>query len=480
MQLELQLTNEPTAIPAVGAMLDAALSQLTVASDTAAALSELALDVIRDAVERAYPPGEEGAIKLTFRQRHSKLEICIRDFGLPRDVEKLERRFHDPETFENNVADQMHWRSFGPEGREFQIVKWLDADEGTQGRQNEDVVSPNDQVPETPPQEYTVQRMTGQQAVQVSQLMYRAYGNTYFNEDVYYPKRVATQNADGKVLSFVAVGEDGEVAGHYALELNQNGPVAEGGQAVVHPAHRGRGLLGRMKKAALEQAEQLDLVGWFADAVSVHTRTQQSHVDHGGHLTAVDLGIAPSSEAFNQIANSQVQRVTCLMYFYWLKTPSSRTIYPPANHQAVVTQIYEKLNCPIQLGESRRPTGHGQIAVQIEGRASRAFVRAERLGAETLETIRRAKRKLVEHSNMEVVFVDLPLQSPATPHVVEELEADGFGFIGVAPQFFATSDVIRMAYLVDPLDREPIKTAAEFADFLVGYALSEQTRVRKQ
>lgn len=81
---------------------------------------------------------------------------------------------------------------------------------------------------------------------------------------------------------------------------------------------------------------------------------------------------------------------------------------------------------------------------------------------------------------MEVVFVDLPLQSPATPHVVEELEADGFGFIGVAPQFFATSDVIRMAYLVDPLDREPIKTAAEFADFLVGYALSEQTRVRKQ
>lgn len=480
MHLELQLTNESTTIPIVDAMLEEALCPLAIASETTSAIRTLALDVIRDAVECAYPQGEEGDIKLTFRQRHSKLEILIRDFGLPRDVEELERRIHDPKTFRKNVADQMHWRSFGPEGREFQIVKWLETDERSDGKPNDDVASLDDEDPEAPPQEYLIERMTDQQAVQVSQLIYRAYGNTYFNEDVYYPKRVATQNALGKVLSFVALGENGEVAGHYALELNQNGPVAEGGQAVVHPAHRGRGLLGRMKKVALEHAEHLDLAGWFADAVGVHTRTQQSHVDHGGHLTAVDLGIAPSSEAFRQIANTQEQRITCLMYFYWLKSPSSRTIFPPAHHEAVVKEIYDGLNCPIQLGQSRSPSGHGRIAVHVEGRASRAFVRAEQVGVETIETIRRAKRKLVEHSDMEVVFVDLPLQSPATPHVVEELEAEGFGFIGIAPHFFTTSDVIRLAYLVDPLEREPIKTADAFADKLVEYVLSEQRRVRKQ
>jgi anti-sigma regulatory factor (Ser/Thr protein kinase) len=93
MQLELEFTNESTAIPVIGAMLDQALGQLAVDSDTATALGELALDVVRDSVESAYPQGEEGTIKLTFRQRHSKFEILVRDFGLPRDVEKLERRF---------------------------------------------------------------------------------------------------------------------------------------------------------------------------------------------------------------------------------------------------------------------------------------------------------------------------------------------------------------------------------------------------
>ncbi len=75
----------------------------------------------------AYPQDEEGLIKLTFQKRHSKLEILVRDFGMPQDVEMLERRFRRPGVFDKTVVDQVHWRSFGPDGKEFQIVKWLDA-----------------------------------------------------------------------------------------------------------------------------------------------------------------------------------------------------------------------------------------------------------------------------------------------------------------------------------------------------------------
>ncbi|TWT30535.1 hypothetical protein KOR42_54430 [Thalassoglobus neptunius] len=150
--------------------------------------------------------------------------------------------------------------------------------------------------------------------------MYRTYGNTYFNEDVYYPARIAAENARGTVLSFVAVDENGHIAGHYALERNQKGPVAEGGQAVVDPAHRGRGLLDRMKKAALEEAARLNLIVWYADAVTVHTFTQKSNAAHGGHLTAVDLAISPKKEHFDA-ASDQAQRVTCLLFFHWLTAP---------------------------------------------------------------------------------------------------------------------------------------------------------------
>ena len=322
--------------------------------------------------------------------------------------------------------------------------------------------------------------MSPDEATEVSQLMYRAYGSTYFNEDVYYPQRLAAQNAHNAVLSFVAVGEDHCIAGHYALELDQEGPVAECGQAVVHPAHRGRGLLDRMKDAAIQEAQRLELVGWFADAVCVHTRTQQSNVTHGGQLSGVDLAIGPRSERFRKIADEQPQRVTCLLYFHWLQEPARRTVYVPMRHQAVVSRIYENLQCEIRFGEDTSPTGHGRLAISMDRRAARAFVRAGELGADSVWSIRHAKRELVERSHAEIVFVELPLENPGTPYVVSSLEADGFAFVGVAPHFSANGDMLRLVYLVEPLAREPIKTLEEFADYLVDYALSEQSRVREQ
>jgi hypothetical protein len=319
--------------------------------------------------------------------------------------------------------------------------------------------------------------MRPEEAEQVSQLMYRTYGNTYFNSDVYYPDRVAAQNARGSVLSYVAVGEDGQVAGHYALERNQDGPVAEGGQAVVDPAHRGRGLLDRMKDFSLEEARQLDLAGWYADAVTVHTLTQKSNTAHAGRLTAVDLATAPKTEKFGT-SGDQPQRVTCLLYFHWLQAPVWRPVYVPGRHREVVGEIYQRLECPIEFGEGSPPIGHGTLAVKVDAGAAQANLRADAIGADTLQLIRSARRELVERSHVEVVYVELPMAVPATAIVAEQLETDGFGFLGIAPHFSTRGDLLLLAYLVEPLAREPIKTFDDIAARLVDYTLAEQQRVR--
>jgi hypothetical protein len=92
--------------------------------------------------------------------------------------------------------------------------------------------------------------------------------------------------------------------------------------------------------------------------------------------------------------------------------------------------------------------------------------------------VRQARRELVERTHVEVVYVDLPLDDPATALVAEELEKDGFGFLGVAPHFSTRGDLLRLAYLVELLGSEPIKTLDEAAGRLVDYALAEQTRLR--
>ena len=485
MQLELILNNDRRFLSSIAAFTREALRQWPLVATDAKKLGELVLAAAANAIDHAYPAGEDGSIKLTIREEHGKLEFLVRDFGLPQDVAELERRLHDPSAAGvatsldwpgTDAADEIHWIGYGREGKAIQIVKWLHADHIEDS--GAELTSFKENVPLASEQEYTIRRMKLDEAVQVSQLMYRAYGDTYFNEDVYYPDRVAAQNANGSVLSFVAAGADGRLAGHYALELNQEGPVAEGGQAVVDPAHRGRGLLDRMKDAALAEAQRLQLAGWYADAVSVHTMTQQSNLKHGARLTCADLAIAPASEQFRNISTDMPQRVTCLLFFHWLQPPTPRIVFVPATHRDIVAAIYANLECPIEFGAPAPATGHGTLKISIDAGAAKASIRAEQLGADSAQLIRHAKREIVERSHAEVVYAELPLSDPATPGIAEELEAEGFGFLGIAPCFGSRGDLLRLAYLVEPLQREPIKTVDDFTARLVDYALSEQARVQ--
>jgi hypothetical protein len=361
-----------------------------------------------------------------------------------------------------------------------QLIRRLHTQNIAQTSTASDLAQPPHDVPLAPPQQYTVRRMKPEEAVLVSQLMYRTYGNTYFNEDVYYPERIAAQNAHEVLVSMVAVGAGGQIAGHCALERNQEGPVAELGQAAVDPAHRGRGLLDKMKDALQGEAERLGLVGWFADAVAVHTLTQQSNAHHGAHVCGIDLAVSPKTEAFRNIAGAQPQRVSCVDYFHWLGLPQTRTVFVPPRHREIVAAIYENLQCPLEFGRPAPPLDkHGALMVKLDPRAGLAMIRAAALGADSTASIRHAVREVVERSRAEAAIVELPLADPGAAAICDSLEAAGLAFTGIGPHFSTRGDVLKLAYLVEPLAREPIKTFEPFAARLVEYALAEQNRVRQ-
>ncbi|MBX9792043.1 MAG: GNAT family N-acetyltransferase [Pirellulales bacterium] len=492
MQFELSFDNDPRSLAAVEAFVESALRQLPLADDDGKRLCALINAAAHDAVARAYPNGETGTLQLSIRDSGGRLEIRIRDFGLPQDVGQMEARLQSGVSLrawlraaqQTDVVDEVHWLAFGPQGKALQLVKWLHRGHIAAGLSPDELtpaVAPLSvgAVPLAPPQEYTVRRLLPSEATQVSQLMYRTYGGTYFNADVYYPDRIASLNQEQEVISVIAVGEDGRVAAHCALERNRLGQVAEIGQAAVDPAHRGRGLLDRMKQLLEGEARSLGLVGWYADAVTVHTFTQQSDAHHGGHVCGVDLAVSPESESFRGIAQHLRQRVSCVLYFRWLGDPAPRTLYVPARHEAITAAIYDNLQAPYEFGESTPPTAeHGEHSVKLAAGAALGTVHVESLGRDSVPAIRHAVRELVEQSRAEVVVVELPLVDPACGHASEQLEADGLAFTGVGPHFSPRGDILKLTYLVRPLAREPIKTFEPLAARLVEYALAEQNRVR--
>lgn len=488
MQLELSFSNEKPVLPGVRALTKETLHQLPILSSDCQHLEEFIFAAVCETVEHAYPPGETGSIQLLIKEEHGKLEIRLRDYGMPCDIPQLERELSSSGNrgislfgcHLMGVVDEAHWLGFGPQGKALQIIKWMNSQHIADRQDSDTLKSFQEDAPLARDQNYVIRRLKAEEAVFVSRLMYRGYGNTYFNADVYYPERIAAQNAKGSLVSIIAQAEDGEIVGHCALEFNREGPIAESGQAVVDPAHRGRGLLERMKEVLLQEANKRDLVGWFGNAVAVHTLTQQSHIRHGGHLTAVLLGISPKSEVFRNMAEKLQDRVTCLCYFHWLKPPGPRTVFVPARHQEMVAKIYQNLACQVQFGSGQDPRGHGMIAIELDNGAAKANLRVDQIGEDTFHTILQAKRNLLEKSHVEVLYVELPLTDPATAFLHETLEEEGFGFLGLVPCCSHRGDVLLLGYLVDPLTRNTIKTAEGFAEQLVDYTLQEQVRVQNQ
>ena len=486
LELELRVTNNPRVLSTVRAFVYDVLHHTSLGEITANNLSQLIMARVSDAIENAYPPGESGTIAIQTSHDKDSLVISVRDYGLPQDIQKLEASLHRTDTSQQQsevhldclrAADDLHWISYGPHGKALQITKWLHEVEITAHPDAGDLKPFHSAPPLASEQEYEIRRMRPDEAVQVSQLIYKAYGSSYFNSDVYYPDRVAALNERGEVLSFVAAGADGKLVGHYALERNQSGPVAEGGQAVVDPAHRGRKLLERMKDAAIAEARKLGLVGTFGDAVTVHKFSQKMDIAHGARLACANLGIAPRTEKFRGIGEEQPQRITCLLYFLWLSEPSPQTVFAPDNHREAVDKLYKNLGCPVTIEPGKPPEGHGELIIELDTGAVKAMLRAKRVGEDTAVAIRHAKRALIERSHAETVFVELPLTQSGTPATALELEKEGFSFIGIAPRFSPEGDLLRMVYLTDELKREPIQVEEEIGRWLVDYALAERARV---
>src|SRR5439155_18881440 len=178
-------------------------------------------------------------------------------------------------------------------------------------------------------------------ALAVSQCVYRCYGYSYGNADLYYPQRIVHLNETGQLVSIIAVDEAGAVVGHLALERPDLGRVAESGQAVVAPAHRGRHLQERMRAQVEEEGRQLGLVGLFGEPFTTHTYSQRAEEDFGAHVCGVNLADSPRSLHFKHIRSDPLaQRESTLLYFKYLAPVPPAVVHAPPRHRAMLERMY--------------------------------------------------------------------------------------------------------------------------------------------
>jgi anti-sigma regulatory factor (Ser/Thr protein kinase) len=443
-----------------------------------------------DIIEHAYDPGESSTFAIAAEMSATALTIALHERGLPFDPRQVAGDAAPPAEVPTAMAargslwqhialavDEAHWISHGPAGMELRLTKARPLASARAAPPADAPAPRRAEVPLAPEQDYAIRRLQSTEAIEVCQLIYRTYGYTYPNEDLYYPDRIVQLNQTGELISVVAVDASGGIVGHYALERPGLGPVAESAQAAVSPAHRGRKLMERMRVYLEEEGRRVGLRGIFGQPVTAHTYSQRVQEDFGGRVCGVSLGIAPAVD-MKQIADSRgVQRLSLMLYFKYLVPPSSAPILVPARHRAMVQRIYAHLGATAEGGRPHAPSGQGKVTVGYAKSYGLGSIRVSQIGSDTAAEIRRARADLVETAGVGAVFLELPLAQPATAQVCEAAEADGFFFSGIGPRFAADGDVLRLQYLAEPLDTAQLQVLNPFGKELLAYVDAERERV---
>ena len=312
----------------------------------------------------------------------------------------------------------------------------------------------------------------------LSEAIGAAYGDSYDVRWVYDPAEVSARLAAGTYVACVAESEDGKLLCHEGMSLGAAGDaVGHSGQAVTMPAARGQHLFTRTKRFLMDWATEQGLAGMYSEATAAHPYSQRANIELGAHETGFLLGWIPASVSNDAAAGRRRGRQSAALFYTKLNDGHERPVYAPERHHEIVGRTVEL--CELR-GVLAEPPAAAELAaktelhVAVEADHNLALITVHTPGAD-LETVIAAERHhLFHHACLDAVYIDLPLEMPATALVADHLEALGVSYSGVFPNSRCSGDVLRMQSLHRVrIKADDVSVASEHGRELLEYVLAD-------
>ncbi|HWM56111.1 MAG TPA: hypothetical protein VNO20_12080 [Solirubrobacterales bacterium] len=305
-----------------------------------------------------------------------------------------------------------------------------------------------------------------------------AYGETYDVRWAYDPEEVSARLAAGTYVSCVAESADGALLCHEGMSLAGAGDaVGHSGQAVTMPAARGQHLFTRTKRHLMDWAREQGMAGMFSEATAAHPYSQRANVELGAHETGFLLGWIPASVANDAAGAQRPQRQSAALFYTKLNDGHERPVYAPVRHRGIVEQTLELCELRGTLAEppaEAAPADRTELHVEVDADHNLALLTVTAPG-EDLETVVAAERHHLFHrAGLDAVYLDLPLEDPATALLADHLERLGVSYAGIFPNNRADGDVLRMQSLHRArVNSDDLCVASDHGRELLEYVLSD-------
>ena len=315
----------------------------------------------------------------------------------------------------------------------------------------------------------------------LTDLVTDAYGTSYDAAWVYDPDEIARRIDAGSLLSTLGLLPEGTVAGHMALMREEpDAPVLHAGVAVVTEAARGHHLFTSLKQYAALWAKGEGVLGIFSEATAAHPYSQKANIDLGAHETGFLLGWIPGTVSNNAALAQDARRQSVALFYLKENDGHDRPIYAPARHRNIINDIVTttglrgRMMTADAYGESQIDESTAIVITQKDDH-NLSIITAQQLGRDLRQVVTNARADLVANRGRDAVYLDLPLNDPATEIILDvDLAELGFGFAGVFPNQHLDGDALRLQSLhnVD-IHASDISTASDHGRDLLAYIIAD-------
>ncbi|MFO7816263.1 MAG: GNAT family N-acetyltransferase [Thermodesulfobacteriota bacterium] len=399
--------------------------------------------------------GISSKLTVAFEVTTSQFSIHLQSQGMPFDFSLVPE--FDPRQAKyllNSVQDRGelaafmlkqevdHYRlhSRGPAGWEIELQWWR-----SDTHISEYATHPGSQIPTGPAEDriiddpvIAIEPLNEKRSVELAQLVYRSYGNSYVYKDIYYPKRIRRNHRNGTLQSWVARTQKDRLVGHIAwIKDEPNAEVVEWGIAVVDPRWRGQGIMKRLLGALVKSPDSQTGRVLFAHAVTAHPYTQKTCLDYGFKPAALLLGYVPATLQFRGINEHLSQRGSSFVSVRMRAPLPEAAIYPPTQYFELLATLDNALDCRWSL---KTPTDSNRAAVPDQTKFTTHMNRELNIAQIDIHHIgwnhariilQELHRLCCEH--IDVIFLVLDMDDPLTPEAATQAEEHGFFLAGWVP-----------------------------------------------
>ena len=304
-----------------------------------------------------------------------------------------------------------------------------------------------------------------------------AYGQSYDVRWVYDPAEIGARIDAGTYAACIAESPAGELLCHIGMSLAAAGDaVGHSGQAVTLPAARGQHLFTRTKRYLIAWARERGLAGMYSEATAAHPYSQKANIELGAHETGFLLGWIPATVS-NDAAAERSGRQSAALVYLKLNDGHERRVYAPARHRAIVAQTIELCELrgtvadpPAEAAAPERTELH----VEVDRDHNLALLTVLEPGGDLEQAIGAERHHLFHRENLDAVYVDLPLERPATALLADHLERLGVSYAGIFPNRRTDGDVLRMQSLHRVrVKADDVAVASDHGRELLEYVLAD-------